>query len=341
MRYLAPAIAVLLTLVLAHSAVVTGQAPDRATRDAIADAERLMRRGDNFEAVKRLQQLNAAARGSCAECLVVMSEAMLNMKVYPNALDTAAQAIGLAAGQPTLLSRAHGIRALVFQAQAENDPAKYADAEREFRLAAGFDPESEYMHFGLGVTLLKLSRDDEGVAALKRFLEIRDIGQVADSARAIIANPRRGRERMVPEYSITAIDSTPLSPDALKGKVVLYDFWATGCQPCVAAVPSLRHLQKKYASAPFVIVSISDDRDDYVWRRFTTKEQMVWPQFWDRRREMASKFTVAGYPTYVLVDGDGIEQMRITGDGFHRAQGLQKAIDAQIAKLVAVSARVP
>lgn len=341
MRYIVHATAVVVTLLFSgHAVVVAGQTPDRATRDAIADAERLMRRGDNFEAVKRLQQLNAA-RSGCAECLVVMSEAMLNMKVYPNALDTAAQAIGLAVGQPPLLSRAHGIRAQVFQAQAETDSAKYIDAEREFRLAADLDPESEYMHFGLGVTLLKLNRDVEGVAALKRFLEIRDIGQVADAARAMIANPRRGRERIVPDYSITAIDGTPLSPEALKGKVVLYDFWATWCPPCVAAVPSLRNLQKKYANAPFVIVGISADQDDYVWRRFTTKERMVWPQFWDRRREMASKFTVAGYPTYVLVDGDGIEQLRIAGDGFHRARGLQKAIDAQIAKLAGASARVP
>jgi hypothetical protein len=60
---------------------------------------------------------------------------------------------------------------------------------------------------------------------------------------------------------------------------------------------------------------------------------MVWPQFWDRNRDISGKFGVNAFPTYVLVDGDGIEQLRVTGDGFHRSLGLQKAIDAHIAAL--------
>ena len=86
-------------------------------------------------------------------------------------------------------------------------------------------------------------------------------------------------------------------------------------------------------SEPFVIVGISADNDDYAWRRFTVKEQMVWPQFWDRGQDIVRSFGVNGFPTYVLVDGDGIEQLRVTGDGFNRSVGLQKAIAAQIAKL--------
>jgi thioredoxin-like negative regulator of GroEL len=320
-------------LVVCGIAAAARQRPAASTRDTIEDAERLMRRGEHMAALRLLQQANTSAGGNCVECLVAMSEAMLGMKALPNALQTAAQAIAAATDQPRLLARAHGVRAEVFQLQAETDPAKHVDAEREFRAAAGFDPENEYMHYGLGVELLKLNRDEEGVAALKRFLEIRDFGSSADAARAMIADPRRGRARFVPDYAATTVDGVRLSPEALKGKVVLYDFWSTTCGPCVAAVPALRNLHKKHAHAPFVLVSVSADADDYVWRRFTVKEQMTWPQVWDRRRELTAKFEIKGQPTYVLVDAEGVEQMRSLGEGFHKSRELQAAVDAQIAKL--------
>ena len=123
-----------------------------------------------------------------------------------------------------------------------------------------------------------------------------------------------------PDYSVVAVDGTKLSRQALLGKIVLYRLLVHHLPACVAAVSSLRDLQKKYADAPFVIVGVSTDRDDYAWRRFTVDQRMIWPQFWDRRRDVASTFGIIGYPTQVLVDGEGIEQMRIIGDGFHRSR---------------------
>jgi thiol-disulfide isomerase/thioredoxin len=307
------------------------QRPAATSQDELEQGRRLMRRGEPFEALKHLRRANELAGNSCGECLLDMAEAMVGMKAYPNALETASQAIAALSAQPTLLARAHGLRGEVFQLQAETDPSKYPDAEKEFRLGVSFDPENDTLYFGLGLTLLKLNRDDEGIAALKRYLEMSEIGPAADAARAMIANPRRGRERLTPDYTIVMADGARLTPEALRGKVVLYDFWATGCAPCVAAVPSMRNLQKKYAAAPFAIVSISADTDDYAWRRFTLKEQMVWPQYWDKGRSLAAKFNVTEYPTYVLVDAEGIEQLRVVGEGLHQSRTLSKAIDAKLA----------
>src|SRR6185295_1089076 len=173
------------------------------------------------------------------------------------------------------------------------------------------------LHYELGLTLLAQHRDEEGLAELKKEIELRPNGTTADEARTIIANPRRAREKYAPEFSFTSTDGQPISQEALRGRIVLLDFWATWCGPCVRALPSVRKVQKDHAKDPFVVVGISADREEQPWRAFMSKNSMVWPQYWDRDQRMRQVFGVKAIPTYVLLDGEGIERLRVTGSGFH------------------------
>ena len=65
-----------------------------------------------------------------------------------------------------------------------------------------------------------------------------------------------------------------------------------------------------------------------------SRNGMVWPQHWDRKGELRRLFNVQAIPTYVLLDAEGIEQMRVRGAGFHEARNLSAEIDRQI-KLLA------
>jgi thiol-disulfide isomerase/thioredoxin len=320
-------------------ALVTAQAPavdrEKASRTELDQGQLLIDHKEYFEGLKRLRRANELAGNRCAECLVSMLEAMNGMKAYQNTVDTAVNAFELAEGNPRLLSQAHTFRGEAFQALAVKDPSKYADAETEFRAALAADPASRVaddLHFNLGVSLLKQKRDEEGIAELKQAIAIRPDSFMADDAKKFIANPRLARENYAPDFSITTVDNQKVSLESLHGKVVLLDFWATWCAPCVKAVPSLQKLQKAHAADPFVMIAVSADESEDTWRRFTVKNNMVWPQYWDGSQRLREAFDVNAFPTYVLLDAEGIVQERITGSGFHESRSLGDAIERQIAR---------
>ncbi len=119
---------------------------------------------------------------------------------------------------------------------------------------------------------------------------------------------------------------------------MLLDFWGTWCGPCVESVPELRQLHKKYANEPsFVLIGISSDRDDKVWREFTEKNKMAWPQYRDKDGKILRAFRVGSFPTYVILDHEGIIRHRSVGMTWSRAASLDSEIKKQI-KMIAKSA---
>ena len=142
----------------------------------------------------------------------------------------------------------------------------------------------------------------------------------------MIENPRRAREAFAPRFSVVTLDRELVDLDSLKGKVVLMDFWGTWCPPCVAAVPTLRDLQRKHAKDAFVLLSVSSDSDEAVVRAFADKNRLAWPQYWDRDRKVQQAFDVRAFPTYVLIDDEGVVRFRTTGGGLHEPLGLEDAI---------------
>ncbi len=330
-RTLAGAVAALVLAVGARAQVVKS-----TFEEEFEKARTLLSRREYFEALKGFQKANQLAGGTCAACFVSMAQAMVGMKTWANVVETAQRGIDLAASDARLLARAHSYRGLAFQALAEkdNEQAKLRDAEAEFRAALVADPESILadLYYNLGVVLMKQMRDQEGIAELKKEIAIRANGTTADEARSLIANPRRAREKYAPDFSLVTTAGEKFTVESLRGKVVLLDFWGTWCAPCVRAVPSLRKLQKEHAQDAFLILGISSDpdKDESKWRTFIEKNGMIWPQYRDRGRDVLSAFGVHAFPTYVLLDAEGIERFRVSGAGFHESHALGAAIEQQL-----------
>jgi thiol-disulfide isomerase/thioredoxin len=161
--------------------------------------------------------------------------------------------------------------------------------------------------------LLKQSRTGEGKKELNIFLASNPSGGNAELARKLIANPRGGYEPFAPDFQLTTLEGENLELSKLAGKVVVLDFWATWCPSCVAGVPELQELVKKYSRDQMVLISISADSDGEKWRAFIAKKHMEWPQYWDRDRRIRALSGIRAFPTYLVIDKGGITRHRVVG----------------------------
>lgn len=95
-----------------------------------------------------------------------------------------------------------------------------------------------------------------------------------------------------------------------KGKVVLLDFWATGCGPCVQGLPHMNKLREKYKDQPFVLLGVNRDAPGSASKvkRFLSKRGFTIDQFDDSAGNVTRAYSVNGIPCVVLIDKAGIVQ---------------------------------
>jgi len=118
-----------------------------------------------------------------------------------------------------------------------------------------------------------------------------------------------------PDFNEKDLQDKEFSLAKFKGKVVLVDFWATWCPPCVASVPGIQKLYNKYHDKGFEVVGISLDEDKSALEKFVKLRKMPWPQHFDGNRfdgPLALKYGVDVAPTTYLLDRNGKIIKRIT-----------------------------
>lgn len=131
------------------------------------------------------------------------------------------------------------------------------------------------------------------------------------------------------DLSFTALDGSKVDLAKLRGKVVLVDFWATWCPPCVEEVPELVETYEKFHDKGFEIVGISLDKDKSALEKFLKENKMTWPQYFDGggwENKFAQRFKIQSVPTMWLLDREGK-----LADPAPRGR-LEKAIEAALAK---------
>jgi thiol-disulfide isomerase/thioredoxin len=115
-------------------------------------------------------------------------------------------------------------------------------------------------------------------------------------------------EGTVVDIKFTAVDGTEVDLSQMRGKVVLVDFWATWCGPCVGEVPHVVEAYKKYHDQGFEIVGISLDSDQKRLTDFISQKEMTWPQYFDGKgwkNKISSGYGIQAIPAMWLIDRDG------------------------------------
>ena len=131
-----------------------------------------------------------------------------------------------------------------------------------------------------------------------------------------------------PDFDEKDMDGKPLSVANFKGKIVLVDFWATWCGPCVAELPNVLETYGKYHGKGFEVIGISLDQDKDKLTGFIKEKQVPWAQYFDGKgwqSKLGQKYGINSIPATYLIDKEGkIIGKNLRGEAL--ASAVQKAV---------------
>jgi len=226
--------------------------------------------------------------------------------------------------------------------QDQNAPTKDAKTEPEDGFLSRWKSiEREALKSGPAGSPAFLDEVQKGTLALRKefpersevydlmmqLLQIRSQEGDADKTRAlaqtliessISEEAKEGVRRMIKKFDLlgkplqlkfTAADGREVDVEKMRGKVVLIDFWASWCGPCMMEMPKVKAAYDKLHPQGFEILGINLDDDKAKMQRVLTASNMTWPQSFDGRKwesPLVTRFGIMSIPTVWLVDKRGI-----------------------------------
>ena len=208
----------------------------------------------------------------------------------------------------------------------------------------------------LGLAYDKLGKHDAADAAYEKLMNHPKYGSRAQAkfAKQLLEQDRASRNGELPkppgarisprdwvghpalDFQVTDLKGEALSLEAYRGQVVLLDFWATWCPPCLAEIPNVRGTYERYKDQKFQIIGISIDRSMEPLKAYIQEKSLGWLHYWDKSGKVSSLYQVRGIPSTFLIDGEGV--IRKTN---LRGAALKKAVAELVEENLAKSVEKP
>lgn len=183
------------------------------------------------------------------------------------------------------------------------------------------DPDDERDFSALVDMLEMMGRNEEALQLFKEREEKRGVFRKLAEIFQKLGNTDRAEEyqqkakpvtavpgQPLPDFSATDLDGNPISLQDYRGKVVLLDFWAVWCGPCIAEMPNLKRVYNQYKDQGFDIIGISLDTDEKRLRNYLKENDIAWRQVFSGRgwqSPVSQQYGIRGIPAPWLIDRDG------------------------------------
>jgi len=295
---------------------------------AMTEGKKLARERQYTFAIDEYKKANKIAGGKDRKSLLEVYDLQIKTGQYKDAVATASL-LEQAARNPVEKSLAESDRgrAIFSEVGDKNKADKLEAADAAFKAAIADYPKNVNAHFYDGEVLARLNRMDAASAEFKSCLScISPNDPSYIRAQHFAEHPEISTKKMAPPFTVTALDGTKFNLDAMGGRVVLIDFWATWCGPCNEELPHLKKIAKEFAGEPLVMISVSDDKDEAKWKDFIAKHEMTWVQYRDANGELGKQFGVQSIPHYFTIDADGVLTAEMMGSGSDVEGRLKKLI---------------
>ena len=147
------------------------------------------------------------------------------------------------------------------------------------------------------------------------------IGELADApGPRAYPTPSQFIDKPAFDFQVTGLEGEALSLSQYRGQIVLLDFWATWCGPCIAEMPNVKATYAKYKNQKFEIIGISLDRSTAPLEAYIASEGITWRQYWDNGGRISNMYNVRAIPSTFLIDGAGIiRQVNLRGTALEMA----------------------
>ena len=293
------------------------------------EASELSRRDrDAAWAADAWRKANKTASNRCMECFAGLIHAEARRGDLKRAAE-AARAMDAAAQTPKEHFFAEYSLGQMLLGASGSSPASAAltEAHSAFQAAIHIDPTSTNAIFADGRALATMGDDAGAAEAFRAFLlHAKQNDPLRTRATHFADNPDLARHKMAPALVVNTLAGKQFNLDAMSGKVVLIDFWATWCGPCKEELPHMQKLAQKFAGEPFEVISVSWDSDEAKWKSFIAEHGMTWNQYRDADHALSTAFNVNAIPHYFTIDADGVLTAENVGAGSNIEDRIKKLL---------------